>query len=76
MILQAFLTLRVVLALLFVGALCQAVELEPIRPPTPYTIGPGRLAKRDFSALDLKSTDTFLWGAQGVFASDPQVKSW
>ncbi|KAL9125415.1 MAG: hypothetical protein Q9217_005382 [Psora testacea] len=64
MISQASLTLRVVFALLLGALLCQALELEPIRPQSPYSTGPGRLAKRDFSVFDLKSREIFLWGAQ------------
>ena len=61
------LALRALFVWLLTTRLCLAYELEPIRPRSyDHGIAGRRLAKRDFTTLDLKSVETFLWGAEGA----------
>jgi hypothetical protein len=62
--------LSVTLIFLLVLSICQALELQEIRPRTAArVVGPRGLSKRDFSAFDLQNSQTFLWGSEGK----PQV---
>lgn len=64
--------LRTLFLLLCTTRLCLAYELEPIRPKSyDHGIAGRRLAKRDFTTLDLKSVETFLWGAEGLLTFLP-----
>ena len=62
----AYFTLSVIFGVFVVLPTCPALELQEIRPRSVHGIGSRRLAKRDFSVFDLKSTETFLWGAEGL----------
>lgn len=44
---------------------CWALELQEIRPWNGRGMGPSSRLKRDMSVFELKSTETFLWGAKG-----------
>ena len=57
--------LLVMLVFFLILSLCQALELEEIRPWSASHIASREIGKRDLSALDLKSTQTFLWGSEG-----------
>lgn len=63
--LKAF-QLTVILKLVFLLSLCHAIELEDIRPWKSRAMGPRGLGRRDMSAFDLRSIETFLWGAKGI----------
>lgn len=47
---------------------CHAVTLEEIRTTNGRGLMSRDLSKRDLSALDLRSTETFLWGANREFS--------
>ena len=49
----------------FLLSIVEALELEEIRPGYAAGRGSKRLGRRDLSAFELRSTETFLWGAQG-----------
>lgn len=57
--------LNVVFKLFFMLSLCQAIQLGEIRPWNSRAMAPRGLGKRDMSVFELKSTETFLWGARG-----------
>lgn len=57
--------LHVVFKLFFMLSLCQALQLGEIRPWNSRSMAPRGLGKRDMSVFELKSTETFLWGAEG-----------
>ena len=66
----SYVVFKLLLRLCSLLCICQALELQEIRPRTPHSTRYGRsLAKRDFSVIDLKSTETFLWGAEGIVLS-------
>lgn len=50
-------------------SLCQAIQLEEIRPWKSRVMRPRGLGKRDMSVFELKSIETFLWGAKGRLPS-------
>ncbi len=57
--------LTVAFVLLYALSVCQAIELQEIRPGNGNGGRSRGLAKRDMSAFELQSTETFLWGATG-----------
>lgn len=57
--------LLVMLVVFLILSLCQALELQEIRPWSASHIATREIGKRDLSALDLESTQTFLWGSEG-----------
>ena len=56
---------RILLAVWWLLAVCQAIELQEIRPISPHGITSRSLTKRDMTVFDLQSKETFLWGAEG-----------
>ena len=64
----AFPSYRICISFLLVVIvpICAARDLEEIRPWSPHGVGSQWLGKRDHSVFDLKSTETFLWGAEGM----------
>ena len=61
--------LTVILKLFLMLSLCHAIQLEEIRPWKSRAMGPRGLEKRDMSVFELKSIETFLWGAKGKLPS-------
>ncbi|KAF1808511.1 hypothetical protein P152DRAFT_517529 [Eremomyces bilateralis CBS 781.70] len=61
---MAVLNLLSVFAVAFLVVFGNAVELEEIKPWDLYPLETRDLRRRDMNAFDLRSTETFLWGAQ------------
>ena len=59
---------RLAYGLLLLSPLCWAgehLELQDIRQRSLHAEKSHRLQRRDHSVLDLKNSETFLWGAEG-----------